>query len=49
MRRPRPSTRYITEAEEALLWLRWLEKYDARLLWLRANGKPWKPICWELG
>jgi drug/metabolite transporter superfamily protein YnfA len=33
----------------ALLWLRWLDPADARLLWLRANRKPWKPICWELG
>jgi putative transposase len=32
-----------------MLWLRWLEVDDARLVWLRANGKPWKPICWELG
>jgi hypothetical protein len=37
MRRPRPSPRDITEAEEALLWLRWLEKDDARIVWLRAN------------
>lgn len=49
MKRPRPSPRAITQAEEALLWLRWPEPDDARLLWLRANGKPWKPICWELG
>lgn len=49
MRRPLPSPRMITEADEAMLWLRWLEVDDARLVWLRANGKPWKPICWELG
>jgi hypothetical protein len=49
MRHPRPSPRQITQAEEAMLWLRWLEKDDARLVWLRANGTPWKPICWELG
>jgi hypothetical protein len=49
MRRPRPSPRQITEAEEAMLWLRWLEKDDARLVWLRANRTPWKKICWELG
>ena len=49
MRRPRPSPRQITQAEETLLWLRWLDPDDARLLWLRANRKPWKPICWELG
>lgn len=49
MRRPLPGPRQISEAEEAMLWLQWLEKDDARLVWLRANGKPWKPICWELG
>lgn len=47
--RPRPGPREITHAEEALLWLRWLDRDNARLVWLRANGKPWKPICWELG
>ena len=49
MRRPLPSPRMITEAEETLLWLRWLERDDARLVWLRANRTPWKKICWELG
>lgn len=49
MRRPRPSPREITQAEETLLWLRWLEPGDARLLWLRANRTQWKSICWELG
>ena len=49
MRRPLPSPRMITEAEEALLWLRWLEKDDARIVWLRANRTPWKKVCWELG
>lgn len=48
-RRPKPGPRDITQAEDALLWLRWLDPADARLLWLRANRKPWKPICWELG
>ena len=28
MRRPRPSPRQITQAEEAMLWLRWLEPED---------------------
>lgn len=49
LRRPRPGPRDITLADDALLWLRWLEPEDARLLWLRANRTPWKPICWELG
>jgi len=49
MRRPLPGPRQITEAEEALLWLRWLERDDARIVWLRAERTPWKPICWEMG
>ena len=48
-RRPRPGPRAITEAEATLLWLRWLEPQDARLVWLRANRTAWKPICWEVG
>jgi hypothetical protein len=47
MRRPRPSPRMITEAEEALLWLRWVEPSIARILWARANRLPWKGICNE--
>ena len=49
MRRPRPSPREITQAEEAMLWLRWLEVEDARLVWVRAEGTAWKPICWQFG
>jgi len=49
MRRPRPGPRQITEAEEAMLWLRWLGLEDARIVWLRANRTPWKAICWEIG
>jgi len=49
MRKPRPSPRMISQADEAMLWLRWLELEDAKLLWLRANGRPWKPICWQFG
>ena len=49
LRRPRPGPCQITEAEEALLWMRWLEPADTRLLWLRADRKPWKLICWEIG
>ena len=49
MRRPRPGPRQISQAEETLLWFRWLEVEDARVLWLRANRTPWKAICWEMG
>ena len=51
MRRPRPSPRQITEAEDAMLWLRWLERDDARIVWLRAN-RHWQYgvalITWRL-
>jgi len=49
MRRPRPGPRQITEADEALLWLRWVDKDIAQILWVRANRKAWKGICWEHG
>jgi len=49
MRRPRPGPRQITEADEAMLWLRWLERDDARIVWLRANHVQWKKVCWEVG
>ena len=49
MRRPRPGPRQISEAEETLLWLRWLEPDDARLVWARADGMAWKPICRQFG
>ena len=39
MRRPRPGPRQINEAEEALLWLRSLERDIAQILWVRANRK----------
>lgn len=48
-RRPRPSPRSISEAEAAMLWLRWLDVEDAKLVWARADGTPWKPICWKFG
>ena len=47
MRRPLPSPRMITEADEAMLWLRWVEPDIARILWARANRLPWKGICYE--
>ncbi len=49
MRRSRPSPRQITQAEEAMLWLRWLELEDAPLVWARSGGMTWRPICWEFG
>ena len=49
MKKPLPSPRMITEADEALLWLRWLDKDIGQILWARANRKPWKRITWYHG
>ena len=49
MKKPRPSPRMITQADEAMLWLRWLDKDIGQILWARANRKPWKRICWHQG
>ncbi len=39
-----PSPRHITEMDEALRWLMWLESDDVKLVWLRACGIRWKAI-----
>lgn len=49
MKRPLPSPRMITQADEAMLWLRWLDKDIGQILWARANRKPWKRITWHHG
>ena len=49
MRSPPPSTAAITRMEEALVWLRWLEGDDAKLVWARSDRTPWKAICWRFG
>ena len=35
--------------DEALSWLAWLEPEERRLVWLRAEGLPWKRITHRLG
>jgi hypothetical protein len=49
MRRPLPGPRMITQADEAMLWLRWLEVDDAKLVWARAERVAWKQITWQFG
>jgi hypothetical protein len=49
MKKPLPSPRMITQADEAMLWLRWLDKDIGEILWARANHKPWKRITWHHG
>ena len=49
LRRPPPTSAAISRMEEALPWLQWLEPELAKLVWARAEGTPWKPICWTVG
>ena len=39
----------IDRMDEALGWLRWLDPEERRLVWLRAEGLPWKRITHRLG
>lgn len=49
MKRPGPAPDAIDRMEAALPWLTWLEPGDAKLVWARAEGTKWKPICWRFG
>ena len=39
----------IDRMDEALGWLLWLEPGERQLVWLRAEGVPWKRITHRLG
>jgi hypothetical protein len=39
----------IDRMDEALAWLGWLDPEEQRLVWLRAEGMPWKMITRRLG
>ena len=49
MSRIAPTPQAISRMEETFTWLAWLEPDDARIVWLRAEGVRWKPICWRIG
>ena len=49
LRRPVPAPDAISRMDEALGWLRWLEPDDAKLVWMRAEGTPWKEVCCRFG
>jgi hypothetical protein len=34
----------VTAAEQILLWLRWLEPEDQKIVWWRSDRRPWKYI-----
>jgi hypothetical protein len=44
-----PPPEAIDRMDEALRWLGWLEPEERRLVWLRAEGLPWKRITHRLG
>lgn len=49
MRLPPPPPAAVSRMEETLSWLRWLKAEHAKLVWARAEGRPWKLICWRFG
>ncbi len=49
LKRPPPSAAAIDRMDMALQWLVWLDAVDARIVWLRACGRPWKEVCWKVG
>lgn len=44
-----PSAAAIDRLDEALGWMAWLEDEQVRVVWARAGGVPWRPICQRLG
>ena len=44
-----PAPEAIDRMDEALGWLMWLDPEERRLVWLRAEGMPWKRITLRLG
>ena len=49
MTRLRPNAAAISQMEETLDWLKWLEPIDRKIIWLRASGERWKIVCWKVG
>jgi len=49
LKRPWPSPASIDRMEEAMIWVQFLAPEDARLVWARAEGTPWKALCWRFG
>lgn len=40
-----PQSREIDEMDEALSWLRWLDRRQTKIVWARACGWPWWRVC----
>ena len=44
-----PMPREITFHDRVMNWLRWVDCYEQKILWMRANNIPWKILEHELG
>ena len=44
-----PSPAAIAGMEETLDWTIDLDAIDGKIVWMRAHGVAWKPICWTAG
>ena len=44
-----PVPEAIDRMDEALVWLAWLQRDERYIVWLRAEGVPWKRITHRLG
>ncbi len=44
-----PTARAIDQMDVTLLWLRWLDRDDQKIVWDRANRRPWKAIAFDHG
>lgn len=44
-----PMPNEVTFHEEVMEWLRWLDRYEQQLVWMRANRIPWKVLTEQFG
>lgn len=44
-----PAPKAIDRMDQVLGWLMWLETAERQIVWLRAEGLPWKRITYRLG
>lgn len=44
-----PTAAEISRMEECLGWMRLVQPIDAKIIWMRAEGRRWREICIEVG